>query len=205
MVMGQEVGLRGIWALERTPLSDAEGVRELWAGALLASGEEAVDYDLNQRGQWRAFDADRLIVDTLTQRTQLVMVRLASGGVLALSTGKHGERPRLVAELRVTSTERSERVDALTSAAVELMHSRLVFARHDQSDGLEPGQAHCVFLASSGELPQRLRSLQAAIPQLQVQSTPAGWQARVSPEALSPSARSDWQAFCDAISVDVLT
>ncbi|TXD38914.1 hypothetical protein FRC98_00490 [Lujinxingia vulgaris] len=204
--MGDDVsGLRMIWALEREPLSDAEGVRELWGGALQACGDEALDYDLNQRGQWRGFDADRLIVDTLTQRTQLVMVRLGRGGVLALSTGKHGERPRLVAELKKAAGEAAGRVEALVEVSRELMRAQLVFARVDRSDGGQPGAMTCTFIATSGDTPQRLTSLHAAIPTLQLTSTPAGWQARVSAEALDEPTRSDWQSFCDAITADVLT
>ncbi|RDV40005.1 hypothetical protein DV096_05460 [Bradymonadaceae bacterium TMQ3] len=201
----QEIGLRMIWALEREPLSDAEGARELWAGALQACGDEAVDYDLNQRGQWRAFDADRLIVDTLTQRTQVVMVRLSQGGMIALSTGKHGERPRLVAELRLRLEEHVERLDAMTAVGIALMRSLLIFARIDRSDRAQPGASNCVSMAASGEPPQRLTSLLTSIEGVELTSTPSGWQARARSEAVGDSAGPEWQSFCDTLSAEVLT
>lgn len=61
---------------------------------------EPLDYDLNQKEQWRDFDLERAIVDALTQRTQLVRLRGSDRGSMAMiAMGKHGEEPTVVLRL----------------------------------------------------------------------------------------------------------
>ena len=73
-----------------------------------------VDYDLNQKEQWRDFDAERTLVDGLTQRTQLLRIRGEGEGEVAMvAMGKHGEEPTTVIRL---SEERRQRLDAYVDA-----------------------------------------------------------------------------------------
>lgn len=53
-------------------------------------------YDLNQRGQPRAWQLDHAVIDLLTQRTQLFTIEGATGTV-HIATGKHGAPATLAA------------------------------------------------------------------------------------------------------------
>lgn len=53
-------------------------------------------YDLNQRGQARAWQLERAVIDLLTQRTQLFTIEGATG-TLHIATGKHGAPATLAA------------------------------------------------------------------------------------------------------------
>lgn len=78
---------------------------------------EPAAYELNGRGQWRPFELQHLLIDMVTQRTQLV--RLAEergsedgGASVLIATGKHGEPPQAFATWREEwplSRERRER------------------------------------------------------------------------------------------------
>lgn len=82
-------------------LEDERRIRALFRSLGQVTGMVPEAYDLNRRGQWRPYHEAALVVDSLTQRTQLVELRgqTAKGGAarVVLATGKHGEPPQLVA------------------------------------------------------------------------------------------------------------
>lgn len=196
---------RLVWAFESEPLTDAEQVRTLWRRALGACGQEPNAYDLNQRGQWREFDADGLIIDTLTQRTQLVMVRLSGGGMLALSTGKHGERPRLFAQLSATEAGRVQLEAKLEAASAQMIaEGSANFANLDRQAPSETAPMTW-WVAAAGARPDSWEELRGLLPSDQAESTPWGWQVRVCPDELSPPQRAAWQGLAGALSARYLT
>ncbi|RAL24855.1 hypothetical protein DL240_01195 [Lujinxingia litoralis] len=188
-----------IWALSRHVLDDAERVRVVWALALRAAALPAQAYDLNQRGQWRAFEADRLIVDTLTQRTQMVVVRL-EGGLLALATGKHGERPRLLARLDGIDDEEAARERIARISAELAGYDPEVFIRSDRLGDAGP---QTWLVAGPGRVPSVLQEVgKSPLVSAEV-STSGHWQVSVGP-GWHPSKASGWQQACEEISARAL-
>ena len=95
--------IEAAWTLKSGPLDSAETARRL----LMAVGDlvavEPARYDLDRRRKWRDYEGRRLIVDMLTQRTQLVTIveerSVDQGGVLVVvATGKQGPPPQVVAQ-----------------------------------------------------------------------------------------------------------
>jgi hypothetical protein len=112
-----------VWRLSTSTLDNESEVRPLLER--LAGGPlfGPLRYDLNQRAKWRKWDLDRAVVDTLTQRTQLVRIdgrienmheagggdeEAASADELAdairgtravIATGKHDEQPTCMLRL----------------------------------------------------------------------------------------------------------
>ncbi|MFU8805949.1 MAG: hypothetical protein ACNA8W_19205, partial [Bradymonadaceae bacterium] len=83
-----------IWELEGGPLRTESVARVLVEEIEATPGFEPRRYDMNQRGVYRDYDRDHLVVDTLTQRTQIVRIESSTPGELAVvATGKHGEQP----------------------------------------------------------------------------------------------------------------
>jgi hypothetical protein len=104
------------WTLESGPLDSAEVAQRL----LMAVGEivavAPARYDLDRRGKWREYEGRRLIVDMLTQRTQLVTIAedrsVEEGGVLVMvATGKQGPPPQAVAQWRRHWPPSKEEID----------------------------------------------------------------------------------------------
>jgi hypothetical protein len=88
-----------IWELDGAsgPLEDARRVAPVLAALLEVPGLHPTRYDLNQHLNWRPFDVEKALVDTLTQRTQLVRIEGEAEGVgCMLATGKHGEVPTVM-------------------------------------------------------------------------------------------------------------
>ena len=90
------------WTLVDGPIDSEKIAQDL----LVAVGElvpvQPVRYDLNRRDQWRRYDGRKLLVDLLTQRTQLVTIAeelpVEEGGKLVvLATGKQDRPPQAVA------------------------------------------------------------------------------------------------------------
>lgn len=83
-----------IWELSSVPVTTERVARALVVGIEGIPGFEVDRYDLNQRGAYRAYDREHLVVDLLTQRTQVVRIDGKSPGAFAvIATGKHGEQP----------------------------------------------------------------------------------------------------------------
>lgn len=97
-----------IWRLDEGPLDERDRVAPIVEHVAAIPGFEPVDYDLNQKKQWREFDRRRTVVDALTQRTQLVRIRGEQPGAVAMvAMGKHGEQPTVVVRLPDPITFRS--------------------------------------------------------------------------------------------------
>src|SRR5690606_30498318 len=68
-------------------------------------GLDATHYDLNRKGQWRPYELTHIVVDALTQRTQLLVIRGADapagqpGAQAMIALGKHGEQPTVIAQV----------------------------------------------------------------------------------------------------------
>jgi len=91
-----------IWRFSADTLDRDPVVRPIFEQIAASELLEPAHYDLNQKEQWRVFDLERVIVDALTQRTQLVRVRASDNHSMAMiAMGKHGEEATAV--LRVSS------------------------------------------------------------------------------------------------------
>lgn len=91
-----------LWRLGGDAITTEDVAQSLFAAIGAVIPMEPARYDLNQRGQWKSYDRRRFIVDTLTQRTQVVTLaeerEFSQGGsMLMVSTGKHGESPQAIA------------------------------------------------------------------------------------------------------------
>ncbi len=98
--MSQQTNLEAIWRLDEGPLDRESTVRRLFVAVGEIRPIEPDRYDLNRRDQWRDYDGRRLIVDVLTQRTQLVTIAesadVGDGGTLVVvGTGKQGRPPQV--------------------------------------------------------------------------------------------------------------
>lgn len=87
-----------IWRFDVAQLDDESVVHPVFAALEDLSGFEPVDYDLNRLEQWRDFSIGRIVVDALTQRTQLVRVRARdeAEGLAMIAMGKHDEQPTAI-------------------------------------------------------------------------------------------------------------
>lgn len=121
-----------VWKLSVSTLERESEVRPLLELVAESAGFEPVRYDLNQRGKWRDFELDRAVVDTLTQRTQLVRIdgrgpgevegedpiddraRDLGGSRAIIATGKHDEQPTCM--IRLATDGRGSRVSAIEGA-----------------------------------------------------------------------------------------
>lgn len=89
-----------IWRFSADTLDRDAVVRPIFEQFVASELFEPAHYDLNQKEQWRVFDLERVIVDALTQRTQLVRVRGEQDRSMAmLAMGKHGEEATAVLRL----------------------------------------------------------------------------------------------------------
>lgn len=88
-----------IWRMRTKVLDDEGDLGALISAAVQLPGMEAAHYDLNRKGQWRGFDMQHIVVDAMTQRTQLVAIRgedAESGAQAMIALGKHGEQPTAI-------------------------------------------------------------------------------------------------------------
>lgn len=94
-----------IWRLRAKVLTDEAELRALICAVVELPGMQAAQYDLNRKEQWRKFDLTHTVVDALTQRTQLLVIRGrgdradASGPQAMFALGKHGEQPTVIIRL----------------------------------------------------------------------------------------------------------
>ncbi|MGM0555137.1 MAG: hypothetical protein ACQEVA_02060 [Myxococcota bacterium] len=90
-----------IWRFDIPRLDDESVVHPIFAALAALDGFEPVDYDLNRMEQWRDFSVERVVVDALTQRTQLVRVRAKdeASGLAMIAMGKHDEQPTAIIRL----------------------------------------------------------------------------------------------------------
>src|SRR5690554_985573 len=83
-----------IWELSSPPLATDVVARALVEAIEATADFTPLRYDLNQRGVYRDYDHEHVIVDLLTQRTQILRIDGArEGDFAAIATGKHGEQP----------------------------------------------------------------------------------------------------------------
>lgn len=111
-----------VWTLREGPLETEEVVSELFVAIGRVRYIEPARYDLNRRDQWRDYDGRRLIVDALTQRTQLVTIAedrpVDQGGTfVVVSTGKQGRPPRASARWQQQWPPDSGRLQQIEEAA----------------------------------------------------------------------------------------
>jgi hypothetical protein len=90
-----------IWRFDIARLDDESVVHPIFAALEALDGFQPVDYDLNRLEQWRDFTINRVVVDALTQRTQLVRVRAGEeeSGLAMIAMGKHDEQPTAIIRL----------------------------------------------------------------------------------------------------------
>jgi hypothetical protein len=89
--------LEMIWRLRLPTLDDESVMLPLILAMADTPGFSPDRYDLNKKEQWRNFDAERLVVDALTQRTQLVRIQGQQEGAIAmLALGKRDEQPTAI-------------------------------------------------------------------------------------------------------------
>ncbi len=105
----QQSVLQAVWRLSPGPLEEGAVARRLFECARAVMGVEFHRYDLNQRGQWKPYHEEALVVDAVTQRTQTVQIEgryrddsreiapREPTPVMVVATGKHGEAPQAVA------------------------------------------------------------------------------------------------------------
>jgi hypothetical protein len=86
-----------IWRLRLPTLDDESVMLPLILAMSQTPGFSPDCYDLNQKEQWRSFEPERLVVDALTQRTQLVRIQgNAEGTIAMLALGKREEQPTAI-------------------------------------------------------------------------------------------------------------
>lgn len=122
--MTQQRLWEAVWTLQSGPLQDEEVVRQIFFAVGEMTSVQPVRYDLNRRGQWRPYGGRKLIVDVLTQRTQLVTVvedvPVDEGGTqVVVATGKQGEPPQAVARWWERWPPSAERIDAVEAAVAD--------------------------------------------------------------------------------------
>lgn len=88
-----------VWTLADGPLDNQKTAADLFVAIGDIRDVQPARYDLNRRGQWRDYDGRGLMVDVVTQRTQLVIIAedkpIDDGGAMVVvSTGKQGDLPR---------------------------------------------------------------------------------------------------------------
>ena len=157
--MTRDTQIEAIWTLDEGPLES-----QSQAAALFAAVGEVVDieparYDLNRRGQWRPYSGPGLMVDVLTQRTQLVTIReergVDEGGVeVALATGKYGEPPQAIARWRQQWPPKPRTLRRWEQAAVSAFDGQEL-----RSFVLRVDDAVCLAATTDRRLDDRMREL----------------------------------------------
>lgn len=133
------------WQLQRGPLDDKKSGIELLDYLFSLLRKKPGFYDLNQRGQWRPFEGiERLVVDLLTQRTQVMALSDREGFdgevVVMISTGKREVFPQMIARLQGEPS-----MEALEGIArVGKVDSFLLFPENP-----EEGEKSVIFLSTS--------------------------------------------------------
>jgi hypothetical protein len=172
-----------IWRLRAGTLDDEARLSALIAAAAELPGLSPRQYDLNQKGQWRAFDLEHIVVDALTQRTQLVNIRGEEGAVAMVALGKRGEQPTAIIKLPDAPSVAQDQVAAWTElyealALVSTLISSDSWRRALAEAGVEAAEAGGMLpLAMSWRpdaVPTALRTLDAA----RIQGTPVSLEAR---------------------------
>lgn len=141
--MSTKISHEAIWRMEGGPLSDEGPARELLQSIFSVLGEPPKFYDLNQRDQWRDFEhLDRLVIDLLTQRTQLVTLSdrkaMSAEMLAAISTGKRASSPQVIARRVADETlwEAWHR-EAFWSRALRELNDLAYFTLKPTDDGEE--------------------------------------------------------------------
>jgi hypothetical protein len=96
-----------IWRFDVAQLDEESVVHPIFAAIEQLEGFDPIEYDLNRMEQWRSFSLGRVVVDALTQRTQLVRVRARdeASGLAMIAMGKHAEQPTAI--IRVPDAARA--------------------------------------------------------------------------------------------------
>lgn len=158
-----------IWRFGVAQLDEASAVAPIVAAMLAVEGFGAVAYDLNQRDQWRPLNEEALVVDALTQRTQVVRVRGAEGAMAMVAMGKHGEQATAIIRTpegegeRVSEARWRERFEAmpLTQAMVTSEKWRQEVAGRGIVEVGEPGLVPMAVAWSRAEVPRAVGALRS--------------------------------------------
>lgn len=145
------------WTLRQGPLDAEDVATKLFAAVGDLVAIEPARYDLNRRGRWRDYDGRRLIVDVLTQRTQLVTIAedrsVDEGGKLVvLATGKQGELPQAVARWSIDwppSTKRVEEWEGAVRRAFSDLNLASFILRIADEPGEDPDEGTARMVAES--------------------------------------------------------
>ncbi len=167
--MAQKRLYEAVWTLDEGPLeSEAEAAALFGAVGEVVTVEPA-RYELNRRGQWRPYGGHRLMVDVLTQRTQLVTIveqrGVDEGGVeVVLATGKQGAPPQAIARWRHRWPPLTELARRWERAAIEAFEDlRLcTFALRVDVDDDGQTKEQALRLAATNN-PQRYDALEAMV------------------------------------------
>lgn len=160
--------LDALWTLKGGALQTEKRAGQL----LMAIGEMApirpARYELNRRGRWREYDGRRLIVDLLTQRTQLMTIveeqSLGDGGsTVVIATGKQGEPVQAALRWKhgwpLSPKQRQQIEEAVRAAFDALSLSSFVLRVVERADG-DSGDAIAVpILEIIDEPPQDFQPL----------------------------------------------
>lgn len=82
--------------LGKDALDSSEDMKPVLQKIADLSGFEAERYDLNSMENWRAWELELALVDSLTQRTQLFRIGGAGENLAMIALGKHGEPPTAI-------------------------------------------------------------------------------------------------------------
>lgn len=116
-----------IWRFNIRVFNDEAELAEVLENILALPGMSPKRYDLNRRGQWRAFELNHAVVDALTQRTQLLSVLGDGGAQLMIAMGKHGEQPTAVIQLPEAPGAMETLLDGFSERYASLaLHSTLI-------------------------------------------------------------------------------
>lgn len=153
------------WRFEAGALESQELARAIleMVGEVVAM--DPTRYDLNGRGQWRTFNAQRLLIDMVTQRTQLVQLveerGVEEGGsTVVIATGKHGEPPQAVAswsEVWPVEKERQERWVLAAKRAFDVTPLSFFVVRMTSLDEGQGGET-VQMVAAKGGVYERLEA-----------------------------------------------
>ncbi len=95
---GTQLELEAHWRLAGGPLMEKSVLMELFGAIGMVKEIDPHAYDMNRRGKWRSYSGPRMVVDALTQRTQLMEIvedeSIEKGGSQVLiEMGKQGRQP----------------------------------------------------------------------------------------------------------------
>ena len=159
-----------VWTLQPGPLHDQQTAANLFVAIGQVRYVEPVRYDLDRRGQWRDYDGRRLIVDVVTQRTQLVTVAeedsVDEGGALVvISTGKQGEPPQASVRWRDEWPPTHEQIQAWQRAAEQAFDSlrldTFVLRVADELDDISETGTAIIGASRTAELARRIDTVGA--------------------------------------------